>query len=60
MKILTIEQAAEQLQLTPEALRARCRRALRKAEDGTIVAPLMPGVAGVKLGEHWRVRFDAV
>jgi hypothetical protein len=55
--LLAIEDAARTLQLTPEALRARCRRAVERAADGTITAPLAPGVVAVKLGKHWRIRF---
>jgi hypothetical protein len=53
---LTIEQAAPFLQLTPEALRARCRRAAgRVGRD--IVAQLVDGVIAIKFGRSWRVRF---
>ncbi len=53
----TIEEAAATLRVTVEALRARCRRAAATPDaDGNIV--LAPGVFAVKLGKHWRVRFE--
>ena len=53
---LTIERAAQALQLSPEALRARCRRAARrKGKD--IVAELGDGIVAVKFGRSWRIRF---
>jgi hypothetical protein len=54
----TIEGAAEALHMTPEALRARCRRAARrKGKD--IVAELADGIVAIKFGRSWRVRFPA-
>ncbi len=50
-----IETAAAKLDTKPDALRARCRRALRA--DGT--APLGPGIVAVKLGNSWRVCFQS-
>ena len=51
-----IESAAAKLGLSPEALRARCRRAQRLV-DGAIVADLGAGIRAVKFGRTWRVRF---
>jgi hypothetical protein len=54
----TIEVAAAKLDLDPQALRARCRRAARK--QGTeIVATLGMGVVARKLGTSWRVYVPA-
>jgi len=53
-----IEAAAARLNLNPNALRARCRRAQR-LERGAIVAPLGGGIVAVKLGATWRVQFPA-
>jgi hypothetical protein len=50
----SIETAAPKLDLEPEALRARCRRALRKV-NGENVAELGMGVVAKKLGTSWRV-----
>ncbi len=49
-----IEIAAAKLDLGPEALRARCRRASLN-ENGEIVARLGMGVIARKLGTSWRV-----
>ena len=54
MKWDSIETAAKKLDLEAEALRARCRRALRKV-NGEIVAELGMGVVAKKLGTSWRV-----
>lgn len=54
MKWDSIETAAKKLDLEAEALRARCRRALRKV-DGELVAELGMGVVAKKLGTSWRV-----
>jgi hypothetical protein len=52
----TIDSAAEALHVSPEALRARCRRAARrKGKD--IVADLADGIVAIKFGRTWRVRF---
>lgn len=51
----TIETAASRLATTPEALRARCRRAAR-THDGETLAELGGGVVAFKLGRTWRVR----
>ena len=51
----TIEAAAARLDLDPQALRARCRRAARRAKDGGVVAELGMGVVARKLGVTWRV-----
>ena len=53
MKYLRIEEAAEQLGLTPKALRARCLRATK----GGRRAELAPGIEAVKLGRSWRIVF---
>jgi hypothetical protein len=44
--------------MTPNALRARLRRAQVAGADGAITAPLGPGIVGLKVGSTWRVRFD--
>jgi hypothetical protein len=51
----TIEAAAARLDLDPQALRARCRRAARRGADGDVVAELGMGVVARKLGVTWRV-----
>lgn len=53
---LAIEAAATRLATTPEALRARCRRAARK-EGRSIVAYLGGGIVAFKFGVSWRVSF---
>jgi hypothetical protein len=55
----TIETAAPKLELEPQALRARCRRAARKV-NGQIVAELGMGVVAKKLGTTWRVHVPRV
>jgi membrane protein implicated in regulation of membrane protease activity len=58
--LLTVQEAAETLRTTPEGLRARLRRAQIAGSDGTVTAPLGPGIVGIKVGSNsWRVRFDA-
>lgn len=52
----TIEEASAILQLTPGALRARCRRGARKV-GRDIVAHLGDGIVAIKFGRSWRVRF---
>lgn len=52
----TVEVAAEKLSMSPEALRARCRRSAVK-EGKTVLAHLGAGIVAYKLGRHWRVRF---
>jgi transposase InsO family protein len=47
--------AAAKLDLEPQALRARCRRASRAGEKGELVARLGMGVIACKLGKSWRV-----
>jgi hypothetical protein len=54
----TVQEAAAILRVTEEALRARLRRAQVIGPDGTITAPLAPGIVGVKVGTSWRIRFD--
>jgi hypothetical protein len=56
--MLTVPEAAQALRTTEEALRARLRRAQVMGADGSITAPLGPGIVGIKLGATWRVRFD--
>lgn len=50
----TIEIAAAKLDLEPQALRARCRRASRLVQ-GEILAQLGMKVVARKLGKSWRV-----
>jgi hypothetical protein len=58
--MLTVQEAAEVLRTSVEALRARCRRAQVAGADGSITAPLAPGIVAVKMGANsWRIRFDA-
>ena len=52
----TIEAAAARLGITPEALRARCRR-YRRRPGANAVAELGAGIRAVKFGRSWRVRF---
>ena len=55
---VAIDIAAQRLDVDPDALRARCRRAAVRV--GTIVqADLGAGVIAVKLGRSWRVRFPS-
>ena len=54
-RYLRLEEAAERLALSVQALQARCRRAAVR-EGGRILARLGPCVA-VKLGTHWRFLF---
>lgn len=56
--LLSIEEAAPRLGLTEDALRARLRRIVDRLPDQSV--PILPGVAGVRLGKHWRIRFDAI
>lgn len=56
MKYLTIEQAAERLAMTPEALRKRCMRGARKV-GRDVSAELGDGIVAVKFGRIWRLRF---
>lgn len=59
-RYLTIDEAAERLAMTPNALRCRCRRAQRKDRaTGRVTAPLGDGVVAVKFGRSWRVRFES-
>jgi hypothetical protein len=58
--MLDVREAADALRCSAEALRARCRRAQVVAADGSVTAPLAPGVLAFKMGANtWRVRFDA-
>jgi len=57
--MLDTHEAADALRCSVPALRARCRRAARIAPDGSVTAPLAPGVTAIKFGRStWRVRFD--
>lgn len=55
---MSIEEAAPILGFTPDALRARCRRAFEALPGGTESAAILPGVFAVKAGSLWRIRFD--
>lgn len=55
---ITVEEASAFLQVSPEALRARLRRAARRAPDGGIEADV-DGMRGRKLGASWRITFGA-
>ena len=54
----TIEEAAVVLATKPKALRAQCRRALKRMPYGSTAAPLAAGIWAIKLGRRWRIRFD--
>lgn len=57
--MLTVQEAAETLRMTVDALRARLRRAQAVGPDGSVTAPLRPGIVGMKVGANtWRVRID--
>jgi hypothetical protein len=57
--LLTVPEAAEMLRTTPDALRVRLRRAQVAGGDGSITAPLGPGIVGLKIGANtWRLRVD--
>jgi len=57
--MMTVDEAAETLRTTVEALRARLRRAQVVDADGNVTSPLGPGIVGVKFGANsWRVRFE--
>lgn len=56
--VLTPEEAAPLLSLTPVALRARCRRAARR-RGREVQADLGGGIVAFKMGRSWRVRFPA-
>jgi hypothetical protein len=57
--MLTVPEAAETLRMTAEALRARLYRAQVVSPDGSVTAPLRPGIVGMKVGANtWRVRID--
>jgi hypothetical protein len=51
---LTIEAAAKLVGVSPEALRARCRRAARR-RDRQVVAELGMGIIARKFGRSWRL-----
>ncbi len=55
---LTIEDAAPRLDMTTQALRARCRRgAVREGRE--VRTYLGDGVVATKFGRTWRVRFPS-
>ena len=54
--LLTINEAAPRLGVSPRALRARCRRN-QKREKGEVVARLGAGVVAYKFGVSWRISF---
>jgi len=59
--MLTVPEAAETLRTTPDALRARLRRAQVVQPDGSVTAPLASGIVGLKMGANtWRIRFEAI
>jgi hypothetical protein len=50
---MTIEAAAERMDMTPDALRKRCRRGRRVGRE----VHLGGGIVAVKLARSWRVKF---
>jgi hypothetical protein len=52
----TIETAAAKLDVPPDSLRARCRRAAKSAGDAS-VASLGGGIVAFRFGRSWRIRF---
>jgi hypothetical protein len=53
-----VESAAAKLDMDPDALRARCRRAAQR--DGNIItAHLGAGIVAVKVGKSWRIRIPS-
>ena len=56
MRYYTIEEAAQRLALSPQALRKRCTRGARKI-GRDVRTQLGDGVVAVKIGRSWRVRF---
>lgn len=55
---ITVEEAAEFMGTNALALRARLRRAARRAPDGVVEADV-DGIRGRKLGNSWRVVLGA-
>jgi hypothetical protein len=55
---LSVEEAAPRLGMTPQALRARCRRGAVK-EGRETRCYLGDGVVASKFGRTWRLRFPA-
>ena len=53
----TVESAAVKLGISADALRARCRRALREAPKGSTEVSLGGGITAFKFGRTWRFRF---
>lgn len=51
--------AARRLGLSPDALRARCRRAARNRPTRGTVVELGGGIVALKFGSRWRVRFPS-
>ncbi len=60
-QFVSIDAAARALDMSAEALRARCRRASRRSGK-QIVADIGGGFVAMKFGRSWRVRLpeDAV
>lgn len=56
-EMLTIESAARLLHLSEHALRARCRRSVRRV-GRQLVAYLGAGITAYKFGKTWRVRLS--
>ncbi len=56
--LLSVEEAAVVLRMTPEGLRARLRRAAEKRGD-TVIARLGAAAVGMRIGRHWRIRVTA-
>ncbi len=54
---VAIEEAAGRLSMSPDALRARCRRNAR-GRGRDVIARIGPGVTAFKFGRSWRIRFD--
>ena len=58
-RLHTVDEAAPLLALTPDALRALCRRNARLVGK-RVVADLASGITALKLGRLWRVQFEGV
>jgi len=56
--IQTLEEGAQTLRTTAEALRARLRRHQVIGVDGSVTSPIASGITGIKIGAHWRVKFE--
>ena len=57
--LLTIESAAARLSLSPEALRARCRRSVID-DPAQARGSLGPGIVALKLGRSWRIAISSL